>query len=91
MTEQVLVDAHRDATATASDSSAAFEELRRALARVKPEDDGPAVDPEVAKALLSILRRLRGVWDRKGSFLEVGLSPFVKDLLDRVDMEGATV
>ncbi|MHC4599438.1 MAG: hypothetical protein ACYS47_10570 [Planctomycetota bacterium] len=91
MTEQVLVDAHGDATTTATDSSAAFEELRRALALVKPADDGPTVDPEVAKALRGILRRLRGVWDRKGSFLEVGLSPFVLDLLDRVDPEGATV
>ncbi len=91
MTEQVLVDAHRDAMATASDSSAAFEELRRALARVKPEDDGPSVDPEVAKTLRNLVQRLRGLWDREGSFLKVDLSPFVLNLLDQLDPEGATV
>ena len=90
MTEQVLVEAHVDTMVGTADPGAAFEELRRALARIQSDDFALADDPAVVRALRSVILKFKNVRGRKGSFLGVGLSPFIQDLLNRIDPEQAT-
>jgi len=90
MTEQVLVEAQRDRVATEADPGAAFEELRRALARMQSDRTALEEDAGVARALRSVVSRFRALKE-KGVLIGVGLSPFIEDLLDRVDVEQAVV
>ncbi|MHC5036650.1 MAG: hypothetical protein ACYTHM_04995 [Planctomycetota bacterium] len=81
MTDQALAEVCNSSSTEGGDRVFEFEEIRQAIARLGSGEDELSIDPKMLQTLQLMVTQLQKVWDKKGSFLEVGLSPFVQNLL----------
>ena len=82
MAEQVLMESRREVRPEGvSPETLDFTGLHRVISRLAEGEDVEGLDPRTREALKALVGRLCRVWDRKGSFLKVGMSPFLQNLL----------
>lgn len=77
MTEQLVLAESQGTSRAETDD---FQRLSSALLRLAEGEDLGRLDPGSMETLRAIAIRLRKVWGKKGSFLRVGMSPFLQNL-----------
>jgi hypothetical protein len=90
MTENVLLHATEQPLTEPADPTRELDAVQLALQRLADGEDLDALDPQIRDALRALVRRLETVWEKKGSFLEVGMSPFLQKLFLRTHSEWAS-
>ena len=90
MTENVLLHTYENLSGNREVPALDLETVHTAIRRLAEGEELSSLDPQVLDALRALVKRLEAVWGKKGSFLEVGMSPFLQNLFVKANSEWAS-
>jgi len=90
MTENVLLQTYEELSTGREAPVRNHDAVHTAIRRLAEGEELSSLDPQLISALQALVKRLDGVWGKKGSFLEVGMSPFLQNLFVKANSEWAS-